>query len=170
MPAKNTMSLAERFAALAGQSPRCWLWQGRLNDHGYGVIDSGGHSRHGGRPLLAHRVSWEIAFGPIPEGMNVLHDCPDGDNPRCVNPAHLWLGTIAANNADMAAKGRNRHGEAHHNARLNEALVLEIRYRHAHGERSRRALSAEFGIGPSTLDDVLSGRTWKHLPMRPERA
>lgn len=80
----------------------CWLWTGCKHGHGYGSFNN----RVG--PKAAHRFSYQLHNGPIPDGMCVLHNCPDGDNPTCVNPAHLWLGTQADNIADMQKKGRFR--------------------------------------------------------------
>lgn len=80
------------------KSKDCWEWVGAVNNKGYGYI----HAKVG--RFLAHRVSYELEYGPIPEGMCVLHKC---DNPRCVRPSHLFLGTIADNNRDMMAKGRH---------------------------------------------------------------
>jgi len=79
----------------------CWLWTGSKDHKGYGHF---WYQRH---VMLAHRLSWQWTFGTIPpETPCVLHNCPDGDTPNCVNPAHLWLGTVDENNADMRAKGR----------------------------------------------------------------
>jgi hypothetical protein len=79
----------------------CILWSGRIGNHRYGVVDVGGRS------VLAHRQAWEDANGPIPVGLFVLHRC---DNPPCVNPEHLFLGTHQDNMADMKAKGRGANG------------------------------------------------------------
>lgn len=99
-------SLEERFWEKVQKTDSCWPWTGFLNHFGYGNISSGGRY---GRPIRAHRVSWELHNGPIPDGLFVLHNCPSGDNPACVNPAHLWLGTKLQNSRDMMAKGRWWH-------------------------------------------------------------
>lgn len=91
--------LSQFWAKVAKAGPNdCWLWLGHKMPYGYGTY---------GKPKqLAHRRAWELTNGPIPDGLMVLHNCPDGDNPSCVNPAHLWLGTQTDNMRDAAAKGR----------------------------------------------------------------
>lgn len=93
---------AVRFWARVEKTDGCWLWRGYAMHKGYGVI------HRGRRPARAHRVAWELTYGPIPAGLHVLHNCPGGDNRRCVRPSHLWLGTTADNNADRLRKGRYR--------------------------------------------------------------
>lgn len=89
--------MVDRLAAQSVRGHGCWLWQGATNADGYGLI------KVEGRLCIASRVAWETAFGTIPAGLNVLHSC---DNPPCVRPDHLMLGTQRANIQDMLAKGR----------------------------------------------------------------
>jgi hypothetical protein len=81
----------------------CWLWAGTLNGAGYGLFHVGGEY---GPKIRSHRYSFEAVIGPISAGMEVCHNCPGGDNPRCVNPTHLWIGTHQENMADARQKGR----------------------------------------------------------------
>lgn len=89
----------------SGGSDACWTWTASLHTNGYGQIGSGGR----GRPLLAHRVAWELFCGAIPVGMVVCHRC---DNHLCCNPSHLFIGTQAENLEDMTRKGRRCAGDA----------------------------------------------------------
>lgn len=99
-PKKALANLEERFWARVQKTDGCWFWTGAKAGRRYGQI------RRGETMVYAHRVSWEIHYSPIPEGLRVLHNCLGGDNPACVNPVHLWLGTQADNYADMVKKGR----------------------------------------------------------------
>lgn len=131
----------------------CLLWPASISDTGYGswVVD--------GKTRNAHRVAYEKAFGPIPDGLSVLHRC---DVRACCNPDHLFLGTQADNMADASAKGRMSRGEARHNARLTESAVRAIRQSRAAGVSSL-VLAREFGVSPRTIRDVGNRHTWKHL-------
>lgn len=97
-------SLSERFwAKVDKRGPsECWLWTGAKGPTGYGHLNNKSGSN------IAHRISYELHFGPIPQDMCVCHNCPGGDNPSCVNPSHLWLGTQLENIADMKQKGNFR--------------------------------------------------------------
>lgn len=96
-------SFPKRFFDKIITTQSCWIWNASKLKRGYGQI---GRWRNNDRPILAHRASWILHFGEIPVGLQVLHNCPDGDNPSCVNPAHLWLGTANDNMKDAASKGR----------------------------------------------------------------
>ena len=149
-----------RFSSFVDKSDGCWTWTGAILKKmgGYGAF------RLQGRTLGAHRASWVLMNGPIPAGLFVCHHC---DNPACVRPDHLFLGTNADNVADMVAKGRQRDpigmkGSAHPRAKVSERDVLEIR-RRAMGGDPRSALASEFGISASSLEHIISRRTWRHV-------
>lgn len=207
----------ERFYALCDKtgSNGCWIWKGNKGKKGYGAF------RYKGRTERAHRASWMMFKDSIPHGLQVCHKC---DNPSCVNPEHLFLGTSKENNMDKVAKGRqakgetNRHkltsqevreirdiypqltaralgriygvnassvssaikgqswshieagkkqvmrnGVHHHNVKLTEQQVKEIRRRYAHGGIFQRELAADYGVTEHTVKGILSGRLWKHL-------
>jgi len=121
-----------------------------------------------GKHRTAHRVAYELAFGNIQDGMQVLHRC---DNPPCVNPAHLFLGTNADNVADKVAKGRQARGDGHglkvrgerHGlSRLTADAVMEIRRLSVAGVR-RAEIATRFGIHPGYVSLVTSGRRWGWL-------
>jgi hypothetical protein len=135
----------------------CWLWTGSKKN-GYGSL------RVGRTNIPAHRFSWELHNATIPSGMRVLHNCPEGDNPSCVNPAHLFLGTQADNIADMEAKGRAVHvsGESSGMTKLTEVQVRAIRERAAQGERQVN-LAREFEIDPSHIFNIVNRKSWKHI-------
>lgn len=93
--------IEKRFWGKVNKTKNCWLWTARVNDFGYGVIGAGGEKNGW---LRAHRVAWELTFGKIPAGLYVLHNC---DNPACVNPGHLHLGTLKDNSREMVERNRN---------------------------------------------------------------
>jgi HNH endonuclease len=136
----------------------CWLWCASLSHNGYGKIGGTGHRCS---PKYAHRVSWELHFGPIPDAMLVLHKC---DVPRCVNPSHLFLGTDADNMADKLAKGRgnNQQGQIHWRAKLTDADVVSIRRRRSSGEKCE-ALGREYGISNQAISAIARHQRWAHL-------
>lgn len=118
----------------------------------------------------AHRWVWEQINGPVPNGLEVCHNCPDGDNPSCVRLSHLWLGTHSENIRDAYAKGRmhgntkhHQAGEMHHAARVTTEQVIEIRKRAKAGEVQAR-LAREFGITAVALGNIVRRRTWAHVP------
>lgn len=144
----------DRFWLRVEPSEGCWTWLGATSPNGYGIV------QRGGRVHMAHRVAWEYARGAIPSGKVVCHAC---DNPPCVNPAHLFVGTQADNIADMDRKGRRRSnppkGPNAKRAVLSEAEAVEIRRRYAEGERQLE-LAAAFGVSKGTIYNVLRGKHW----------
>lgn len=137
----------------------CWLWIGGHGARGYP------HFYAKGKTLLAHRVSWELHRGPIPKGLDVCHNCPTGDNPLCVNPDHLFLGTHTENMLDMLRKGRRRcWGEKARTAKLSESQVSEIRSRWRSGSVNQQELAIEYGVRQTTISRIVLGQSWKHLP------
>lgn len=157
MAANQPKPLAARFARFVHRTDDlfgCWLWTGRTAGRGYGYI-SRGRRREG--DAYAHRVAWELAYGPIPDGLWVLHQC---DTPHCVRPDHLFLGTHRDNMRDMLAKGRDRlTGERNHRARLTAEQVQTIR----HSDESLRTLATHFGVAIRTIRDVRRRKNWKHV-------
>lgn len=138
-------SFAERFLGRVDRSGDCWEWTGPRRG-GYGSV--GWKSRKTG----VHRVSWEMANGPIPDGLFVCHRC---DNRLCVRPDHLFLGTPKDNIQDMVAKGRG----ALNCRKLTDEQVLEIRrtYRRGMGP----VMARRFGVHSTTLVDAARGTSWK---------
>ena len=167
--------LEDRFWRQVQKGETCWLWTGKPDRKGYGVLSTSGE-RDG--YLSAHRYSWLLHNGPIPdETPCVLHNCPSGDNPSCVNPSHLWLGTVADNNADMRRKGREgsgerhgsrthpetiRRGEAHAASKATEAMVREIRARCAAGE-THAAVAVSVGLSRRHVSGIAQRKFWRHV-------
>jgi hypothetical protein len=146
-----TKSLDELRAELMARTERvndCLVFTGSKNEDGYGQTGRG----------RAHRLSYELHHGPIPQGMCVLHRC---DNPPCINPTHLFLGTMSDNMRDMHAKGRHvRNGERVNTAKLTAEQVLEIRSRL---DVTCAAFAVRLGVNPSAVERARNRRTWRHL-------
>lgn len=137
----------------------CWLWTGNVTSSGYGKVGLGSTSSG---DVLAHRLSWELVNNkPVPKGMYVLHHC---DNPLCVNPNHLFVGSQADNIQDMLAKGRCRHpnparGERNGNSKLTESQVIDIRVLLASG-KSALSIGKLYGVCHSTILDIRNRVIW----------
>lgn len=133
----------------------CWEWLGWSNGSGYGMFRMDGR-----KAVQAHRYSYKLHFGEIPDKKYVCHHC---DNRKCVNPNHLFVGTMFDNIADRDKKGRQAKGNDFPNTVLNEFLVREIRYLHSLGNISNRKLAKKFNVSAGTIQAVLEHRTWKHV-------
>jgi len=159
----------------------CWEWQAYRNPHGYGTIGTGGRD---GTMALAHRVAYELTYGVIPS--SAPHICHHCDNPPCCNPKHLFAGTHSDNMRDCVAKDRHvgsvcperlahgarngsrthpekrLRGDQHPVARLRAADIPIIRSVAHHSSVS--AIARRFDVGRTTINNVLNGNTWRHVP------
>lgn len=143
-------SLREKFEQRFRVTPGCWVWTHGLDNNGYGKIT------YKSATTRAHRISYELYIAEIPSGLHVLHRC---DNPACVNPDHLFIGTHADNMRDKTKKGRaiGAHpGESHHKAKLTVEKVLKIR-----GDaRNPTQMACEYNVDRKTICAVLSRKSW----------
>jgi hypothetical protein len=154
-------SFAKRLFDRVTITDTCWIWTGPVNHGGYGSATKG-KGKHC-FPFRVHVASWMIHRGPIPNGLCVLHNCPGGDNPSCVNPDHLWLGTQIQNRADCVAKNRQAKGERNGGGnKLNARQVIEIRRRASSGEQ-QRPLAREFGITQACVSLIVTRQKWRHI-------
>ena len=145
-------TVEQRFNEKVDTEGVCHEWVGARNTEGYGNFYLKG------KIVKAHRVSYQLAYGDFDKTLQVLHKC---DNPCCVNPEHLFLGTGTDNMQDMFSKGReaDRSGEANGNKRVNEVAVRIIRYMSFIG-KSHRVIARAYGIGQTTVSDIVNRRTW----------
>lgn len=104
---------------------------------------------------------WEMAKGPIPEGLFVCHSC---DNPLCVRPDHLFLGTAQDNMSDMVTKGRSARSETHSQSVLTATLVESMRDEYKRGGVSMRQLAMRYRVNTATVSSAIRGQSWKYLP------
>jgi DNA-binding CsgD family transcriptional regulator len=133
------------------QSHGCWNWLGSRHRNHYGQFSLGTTK------MDAHRFAWWLAFQIDPAGYQVCHSC---DNPSCVNPSHLWLGTHLMNMRDAQVKNRNQYGARHWNARLTLADVERIRELRSSG-LTQREIATQFHIGQMQVSRIMRGERWK---------
>lgn len=130
----------------------CWEWTAYMDAYGYGKI-----SMYGSR-CMAHRASWITHRGPIPSGLCVLHRC---DNPPCINPDHLWIGTFHENALDASRKGRLGH-PAPNRAFTPDQVVLITRL--TREGKLQKDIAKMFGVNRNTIFEVTSGKHYKDIP------
>jgi len=150
--------LLDRFASKVDRSGECWEWTGAKDRYGRGMIHDGT------RLVTAPRIAWLLSTEKMPPADKyVCHSC---DNPSCVNPAHLWLGTNSENMLDAFRKGRivRPRREAHPNAKLTMDLADEIRSRYAAGGMTKAALAREYGLSAPVVSQVTLRRCWMSDP------
>lgn len=171
MSPNYTPQIIKRFWSKVAMSDGCWLWTGCRNAKGYGSFYCPDKVRK------AHRIAWEIANGEIPTGIQVCHHC---DNPSCVRPDHLFLGTQSDNSQDMVRKHRHwlqkepkrsllptfrraeQRGEQNENAKTNDNQVREIRRLHQEGYSSRQIASL-FDMSERNIRRIIRGELWSHV-------
>jgi len=144
--------IAERFIEKCEISMEgCWTWSGAVNANGYASFWDGDKTE------TASRVAWRLFCGAIPDDLSVLHRC---DNPRCVKPSHLFLGTHNDNMADKVLKGRAAKlaGELNPRAKLTAAAARAIRM----SSESTSVLSQRHGINATTIQRIRAGKAWVH--------
>ena len=154
---QHRVALEKRFFSKVEQGGKdeCWLWVGsRRSDTGYGQI------WNAGKMNKASRISYLLAFGPIPNGLHVLHRC---DNPPCVNPHHLFLGTHRDNMDDKHRKQRCPIGSDVPASKLTDEKVVELRKRFKPGTDSYLTLAREYGISTRVLYTIVNRKGWKHV-------
>lgn len=139
-------------------SDGCWNWTGPVDikKGGYGII----HDRESGQNR-SHRVMWILCYGDIPKNMWVLHTC---DNPRCVKPSHLYLGTSVENSRDRVIRGRGAYGTKNGGGvKLDDVKIIQIKEMFNTGKITKAHLARIFGVSETTIYRIVRGKSWKHV-------
>ena len=148
-------TLKDKFWSKVIKTSNCWEWTGfKCNGYGQIIIN--------GKRYYAHRIAFELEYGKIPDGLCVLHHC---DNPPCVRPDHLFLGTRGDNNRDSMLKGRKFHpiGESHGKSKLTNKNVLLIRELYNQGDFTQAELGKRFNVCHQTIGFIVNYKNWKHI-------
>lgn len=148
-------NLTNRLMKYVEKTDTCWIWKGFVTGSGYGQVRLPWPSR---RKTGAHRLSYMVHVGSIPPGAVVCHTC---DEPLCVRPDHLFIGTQKDNQEDMVKKGRSARGECCGSAKLTWDKVRSIRSAYSDGNITQKGLGLEFGIDQSVICRILTGKIWK---------
>ncbi len=152
-------TIEERLWHKVDKSGDCWEWYGSHDEHGYGHINIGKNKKE-----KTHRLSWEFANGPIPDGLCVLHHC---DNPKCVRPDHLFIGTTKDNIQDCIAKGRfvflkSRPGELNNHAKFTDGDIRVIRNLYEDGMKPKD-IQEFMGVNRSCFHKIVTRKAWAHV-------
>jgi len=152
---KRIKTLENNFWPNIRKTDSCWIWTG-------GILQSGGYGyvTYLGNDFRAHRLSWILHKGEIPKGFEVCHKC---DNPPCVNPAHLFLGTHNDNMRDMKQKKRCALGERHGLHKLTTEQVKKIRSEYVRGIITHKMLGEIYGVDRHTIGDIINKKYWTHI-------
>lgn len=156
---KRLQTIDERLENYVDKTGDCWIWTKNTYKYGYGRLSIGKSKQ-----IRAHRYMYEKTYGVIPNGMNVLHSC---DNPRCIKPEHLFLGTQKDNVTDMMKKRRGGYksfkGEEHSNSKLKDTDIIKIKEMWSSGLFLQREIAKELGISQQVISKIVNGIAWKHL-------
>jgi len=161
---QRVKTLEEKFWEKVNKKGKddCWEWLAGRNHKNYGnFYVSIGNSKD--KHWIAHRMAWKLTYGEIPKGLHICHHC---DNPPCVNPNHLWIGTNKDNILDASRKGRlvrKIRGEDHHKSKLTEKEVIEIKHIRKETGLSFIKIGKMFNVHPTTIGYIMRGRTWSHI-------
>ena len=150
-------TIEDRFLSKVKKTSTCWIWTGFIKK---GKMPYGRFSLEHRKPVIAHRYSYEIYNGDIPKGMCVCHSC---DNPSCVNPKHLWLGTTKQNIQDCLKKGRGNRakGEKNGTSKLNKKQVDKIRKMFSSGKYMQKELGVKFSVSKGLISQIVLNKIWK---------